>query len=134
MSEPPLRRGTGRRLLIVDDEPNVLAGMQSYLQPLGFRVDCARMKDEAEALLERTSYDCLIADLCLTPGRDPEGFEVIRFARAVSPRTRIVVLTALEGQDTAAESLRQGADLCLHKPQRLSEIVRIVNELVEPAG
>ncbi len=108
--------------------------MRRYLQDVGFRVDCAREPKEAEALLERSSYDFLIADICLTQGRGPDGLEVVGYARAVSPRTRIVVLTAIEDPAAEAEARRLGADLYLHKPVLLAEVVRLVNGLAKPAA
>ena len=125
---------TRPRLLIVEDEPNVLVGMQRYFQDVGFLVDCAREREEAETLLERVPYDCLIADLCLTRGRGPDGLGVVGLARATSPRTRIVVLTAFEGAEAEAEALRLGADLYLHKPMLLAEVVRMVNGLLQTAS
>ncbi len=125
---------TRPRLLIVEDEPNVLVGMQRYFQDVGFHVDCAREREEAETLLERVPYDCLIADLCLTRGRGPDGLGVVGLARTTSPRTRIVVLTAFEGAEAEAEALRLGADLYLHKPMLLAEVVRMVNGLLQTAS
>jgi DNA-binding response OmpR family regulator len=122
------------RLLIVDDEPNVLVGLQRYFQTVGFQVDCASERREAEALLWLVPYDCLIADLCLTQGHGPDGLELIGLAREASPRTRIVVVTAVEGSEVEAEAVRLGADLYLRKPMLLSEVVRLVNELLAAAS
>ena len=118
------------RLLIVDDEPSVLVGMGRYFQAVGFLVDCATEREEAEALLGHVAYDCLIADLRLTQGHGPDGLEVIGLARTVSLRTRIVVLTAVEDSETEAEAIRLGANLYLRKPVPLSEVARAMNELL----
>jgi DNA-binding response OmpR family regulator len=118
------------RLLIVDDEPSVLVGMQRYFQAVGFQVDCAGEREEAEALLGHVPYDCLIADLCLTQGHGPDGLDVISLARAASTRTRIVALTAVEGSATEEEALRLGADLYFRKPAPLSEVARAIGELL----
>jgi two-component system OmpR family response regulator len=119
-----------KRLLVVDDEEGILSGMQRYFQSSGYQVDCAREKEEAEALLAHIPYDCLIADLCLTTGHGPDGLAVIGHAREASPATRIVVLTAAESSDTEEEACRLGADVFLRKPTPLAEVGRVVAGLV----
>ena len=54
----------------------------------------AREREEAEALLAQHAYDGAIIDLCLTPAHGADGLHVVAYARARSPSTRIVVLTA----------------------------------------
>lgn len=120
-----------RRLLIVDDEESILGGMQRYFQARGYEVDCAREAEEAEALLDHTSYDCLVADLCLTTGHGPDGLGLVGHARALSPRIRILVLTAIEGTPTQAEAFRLGADAYLRKPTALAEVACVIGHLLE---
>lgn len=127
---PPPADGKRKRLLIVDDEQGVLVGMQRYFQSAGFLVDCAREREEAEALLDHVQYDCLIADLCLTEGHGPDGLDVIGLARTTSPRARIVVLTAVEGSATETAARRLGADLFFRKPTPLADLARAVNSLL----
>jgi DNA-binding response OmpR family regulator len=119
-----------KKLLVVDDEESILVGIQRYFQSDGYDVDCAREKEEAEALISHVAYDCLIADLCLTTGHGPDGLGVIGYAREASPTTRIVVLSAAESSDTEDEALRLGADVFLRKPTPLAEVGRVVAGLV----
>jgi DNA-binding response OmpR family regulator len=118
------------RLLLVDDEENVLTGMSRYFRQAGFHVDCARDRGEAEALLSRVSYDAAVVDLCLAPGRGPEGLEVIALVRTRCPASRIVVLTAYGSAENEVEARRRGADLCLQKPRPLLEIHQRLRELL----
>ncbi len=134
-----LQRGAGvdnasKRLLIVDDEPSILTGMQRFFVAAGYRVDCAVEREEAEALLDHVAYDCLIADLCLTTGHGPDGLALIGHARAISPRTRIVVLTAVQEGATETEARRLGTDAFLRKPAALGDVARVVGELVGAAS
>jgi two-component system OmpR family response regulator len=121
-----------KNLLLVDDEENVLVGMGRYFRLAGFHVDCARDREEAEALLSRTSYDAAIVDLCLSPGHGPEGMEIIGRVRARCPASRIVVLTAFGSAESQAEAQRRGADLCMQKPRPLLEIHQELRKLLEP--
>jgi two-component system OmpR family response regulator len=119
------------RLLLVDDEENVLIGMRRYFRLAGFHVDCARDQEEAEAFLSRGSYDGAIVDLCLWPGRGSAGLDVIGGMRKRCPATRIVVLTASGSSESQAEAHRRGADICLQKPRPLVEIHQELRRLLD---
>jgi DNA-binding response OmpR family regulator len=123
-----------KKLLLVDDEENVLIGMRRYFRAAGFHADCARDPDEAEAFLSQGSYDAAIVDLCLWPGRDSPGLDVIGEVRKRCPDTRIVVLTAYGSPESEAEAYRRGAHLCLQKPRPLVEIHEELRKLLDPGA
>jgi len=123
-----------KKLLLVDDEENVLVGMGRYFRLAGFHVDCARDQEEAEALLSRGSYDGAIVDLCLSPGRGPAGLDVIGGVRKRCPATRIVVLTAYGSPESQAEAHQRGADVCLQKPRPLAEIHQELGKLLDESA
>ena len=116
------------RILMVDDEAAILQAMASYFRGLGYEVDCARAREEAEGLLHDRRYACLIADLRLRAGHGSEGLELVAFARERWPETRLVVLTAYGSPAAENEARRLGADAFLHKPQPLPEVARVVAE------
>jgi two-component system OmpR family response regulator len=116
-----------KRLLLVDDEQNVLVGMGRKFRAAGFHVDTAAEREEAEALLASETYDGVIVDLSLTGGYGPEGFKVIVCARENCPRARVLVLTASGSAETRSEAFRLGADAFLQKPQPLDEIRRVLD-------
>lgn len=118
-----------KRLLLVDDEQNVLVGMTRYFRIAGFEVDCAREREEAQAMLSNCTYDAVLVDLSLTAGHGPDGFEVVKSARDYCPRARIVVLTALGSAEVQQEAFRLGADAFLQKPQPLDEILGAIDGL-----
>jgi two-component system OmpR family response regulator len=120
-----------KKLLLVDDEENVLVGMGRYFRLAGFHVDCARDQEEAEAFLSRASYDGAIVDLCLSPGPGRAGLDVIGGVRKRCPATRIVVLTASGSPESQAEAHRRGADVCLQKPRPLVEIHQELRKLLD---
>lgn len=125
----PSDRIVMRRLLIVDDEENVLLGMYRYFRMAGYRVDCAREREEAEALLAHHAYDCAIIDLCLSPAHSADGLHVVAYARACSPLTRIVVVTAYGSTAAEVEARTLEADSFLRKPRPMAELLEVVDGL-----
>lgn len=122
-----------KRILIVDDEESIRFAVKRYFTRMGFQVDCARELEEAEALATHTSYRVVIADLSLTDSGSTEGLEIVRFMRRSCPGARVIVLTAHGSPNIETEAYKRGADAFLHKPQRLQELAKIVDRLVETA-
>jgi DNA-binding response OmpR family regulator len=123
-----------KRLLIVDDEESILIGIRRFMRSRGYEVDCAREREEAEALVGHIAYDCVIADLCLTSGHGADGFGVLNCVQASAPGTPIVVLTALGSEETEAEARRLGANAFLRKPTPLDDVAAVVARLVGGAS
>jgi CheY-like chemotaxis protein len=122
---------SGAHILVVDDEVPILFAMREYFTPLGYRVDCAREREEAEALLAHTHYQVVIADLRLSGINSNEGLEILGFIQQRTTNTRIVVLTAYGSPQLEMEARRRGADAFLHKPKPLSEVAEVVARLLE---
>ena len=83
----------GRRLLVVEDEANIVEALSYVLQRAGFQVETVSDGDEALERLKRESYAAVVLDIMI-PGMN--GFEILRAVRA-DPRLvdlPIVVLTA----------------------------------------
>jgi DNA-binding response OmpR family regulator len=101
-----------KTILVVDDEPNIVALVRLYLEKDGFKVIAAGDGDEAIALHRRHGPDLVIVDLML-PGRD--GFDVCRAVRREAD-TPILMLTARSDDVDAIVGLELGADDYLTKP------------------
>lgn len=119
-----------KQLLIIDDEETILFSLKRYFAGLQFRVDAASELEEAEALVAHTSYDLVIADLSLTTRGSTEGLEILRFLRAKSPATKIIILTAYGTPALEREAIRRGADVMLSKPLRLPDLANVANQLL----
>lgn len=102
--------------------------MKEYFELLGYAVDRARNKGDAERLLADGQYQLVIADLRLSGTGGTEGLEIIDSLRG---RTRSILLTAFGSLDIEARARECGADAFLHKPQPLSRIAEIVAKLIE---
>jgi DNA-binding response OmpR family regulator len=101
-----------KRILVVDDEPNIVELLRLYLEKEGFAVIAARDGDEGLALHARHEPDLVVLDLML-PGID--GFEVCREIRRRGP-TPVLMLTARTDDVDAIVGLELGADDYVTKP------------------
>ena len=109
---PGRRLAAMKRILVVDDEPNIVELLRLYLEKEGFAVIAARDGDEGLALHARHDPDLVVLDLML-PGID--GFEVCREIRRRGP-TPVLMLTARTDDIDAIVGLELGADDYVTKP------------------
>lgn len=118
-----------KRILIVDDEPNIVISLEFILAQSGFETAVARDGDEALEELERFRPHLVLLDVMM-PRRD--GYEVCQTMRATAGQDlRIVMLTA-KGRDTeVAKGLAVGADAYVTKPFSTRELVDKVRTLLE---
>ena len=117
------------RVLIVDDEPNIVLALEFLMKQRGYETRVARDGDEALAEVERFRPDLVLLDVML-PRRD--GFEVCQKLRAAGwSELKIVMLTA-KGRDVEIEKgLALGADAYVTKPFSTAELVSRVADMLE---
>jgi two-component system OmpR family response regulator len=121
-----------QRLLLVDDEETILFALSQYFRGLSYRVDCAREREEAQALLSCVSYGCLVTDVRLSQAHGREGLELASFVYRSCASTRVVILTAYAGPDVEALSYVKGVDAILAKPIALETLADQIRRLVAP--
>ena len=118
------------KILIADDEPNIVVSLEYLMKREGFDVRVAPNGDEALAQVAEFAPDLLLLDVML-PRRN--GFEVCQQIRG-SPQWRdmkVVMLTA-KGRDTEMQKgLALGADAYITKPFATKELVARVKELLD---
>ncbi|MDF1577645.1 MAG: response regulator [Desulfurivibrionaceae bacterium] len=110
------------KVLLVDDEANILLSLQFLMQQEGYEVLVARNGDEAMAIARRHLPDLAILDVML-PG--PNGYEVCQAMRA-EPRLAglyILMLTAKSNPAEREKGLAMGADDYVSKPFSNKELV-----------
>lgn len=115
------------RLLVVEDEPDVLRAVVMFLREEGYLVDTA--EDGEEALYKGTvwEYDAIILDVML-PKRD--GWSVLAEIRNQKKSTPVLMLTARDAVKDRVRGLDTGADDYLVKPFELSELAARVRALI----
>ena len=121
------------RILIADDEPNIVASLEFLMRKCDYEVCVARDGDEALQLAETFRPDLVLLDVMM-PRRS--GFEVCRLLRenpALRPM-RIVMLSARGRDVEVGKGLALGADAYVTKPFSTKELVAKVRELLlQPA-
>jgi two-component system KDP operon response regulator KdpE len=108
-----------KRILVVDDEPQLLRAMQINLRAEGYAVTVASNGTEALHLAASNPPDVIVLDLGLP---DIDGADVIRGIRGWS-ELPIVVLSARQGSADKVEALDAGADDYVTKPFGLDELL-----------
>lgn len=104
-----------KRVLIVDDDVDLLKLYKQAFINASFEVDVASNIPEADKLASETKYDLIIADI-LFPGADIlPTIRLIRKPNAVNSKTPILVLTNLEHGEKTQKALEYGANECLFK-------------------
>ena len=111
------------RILIAEDEPNVLEFLTEALELAGHEVEGVGRGDEAAARIRANAYDVLLTDLRM-PGLD--GMRVLEIAREVQADLQVVILTAHGTVDTAVRALKLGAFDYLQKPVRGLDELRLM--------
>ncbi|MGE0812115.1 MAG: sigma-54-dependent transcriptional regulator [Vicinamibacterales bacterium] len=122
------------RVLIGDDQADVLEALRLLLKPEGYVVDTASSPAQVARALELKDYDVVLIDLNYS--RDTtsgeEGLDLLRRIRMADESLPVVVMTAWGSVDVAVEAMRRGARDFIQKPwdnERLLSIIRTQTEL-----
>ena len=116
------------RILVIEDNRDILANVLDYLQLKGFTVDCARDGLSGLHLAATEQYDLIVLDIML-PGID--GYQVCQRLREDAGReTPIIMLTARDALNDRLQGLNAGADDYLIKPFALSELVARIEAIL----
>jgi two-component system, OmpR family, response regulator len=125
---PPLARSSEQpRLLVVDDEPNILELLSATLRFSGFEVASASTGHEALAMAQSFKPDLLVLDVMM-PGID--GFDVARRLRAGGARTPVLFLTARDSDEDKITGLTIGGDDYVTKPFSLEEVIARIRSIL----
>ncbi len=121
------------RILIVDDEPNIVVPLQFLMEQNGYEVMVAQNGEEAVETLSERRPDLVLLDIML-PGMD--GYEVCEILRSNSEwkDIKIILLTAKGRNVNVAKGLALGADRYITKPFSNSDIVEAVKGLLTDAS
>lgn len=118
----------GYRVLVVDDEPDVLSFVKETLDANGFVCDCASTSRQALGMLRSLSYNLLITDIRLPDG---SGIEIIRIAREKHPYLVAIVITGFASIEGVKEAMDLGAMDYIPKPFSMKELLLAVRSVVK---
>ena len=109
-----------RRILIIEDEPDLVRGLRDALEFEGFDIISSGVGREGVKLARERGADLVLLDLMLP---DMNGFAVCEEIRAVSPLVPIIMLTARSQESDKIRGLEVGADDYVTKPFSVGELV-----------
>ncbi|MBT2685224.1 sigma-54 dependent transcriptional regulator [Bacillus sp. ISL-37] len=116
------------RLLVVDDEQDLLELLVRRLKRKGFDVDSGGTAEDALELVKKNEYDIGVYDIRL-PGMD--GIELLKETKKVQPDIEVLILTGHGTIDTAIEAMKVGAFDYITKPYNLSELELTIGKAAE---
>ena len=121
------------RILLADDQPDILEALQLLLKTEGYQVQCASSPAAVLAAVADTDFDTVLIDLNYardtTSGQ--EGLDLLARLMAEDPALPVVVMTAWASVDVAVEAMRRGARDFIEKPWDNARLVAIVRTQVE---
>ncbi|HEY8666851.1 MAG TPA: response regulator [Tepidisphaeraceae bacterium] len=123
----------GKRVLIVDDDSDIISSIQAAFEPTGAVIETASNGNKAVELAEKSQPDLVVLDMML-PGRS--GFLVLEKIKAKKPRGGkpfVIMITGNQGarHKMYAESL--GVSEYLHKPVKMDKLITTAERLLAPA-
>ena len=116
-----------RKILAVDDEPNILLSLEFLLEEEGFEVKTATDGEEALVLADSFGPDLVLLDVAM-PFKD--GNEVCRLLKGRADPPRVVMLTAKGQPLERKKGLEMGADAYVTKPFQSVELFDVIRSLL----
>jgi len=115
---------SGERVLVVEDDPSILAGLELNLSMEGYLVTTAEDGPVAVEIASRLDFDLVLLDVMLPR---MNGFEVLEAMRRRQPALPVIFLTARDAQGDKVLGLDRGADDYVTKPFSLPELFARIN-------
>lgn len=119
-------------ILVVDDEQEHAQVMCEALTRLGHKCDVTYSLAEAQAKLNRKTYDVIVTDLMMEGRKD--GLEVLRRAKTLTPPPPVLLVTAINDVPTSKQAMHEGAYDYITKPLDLEDFRTQVNRAAERAA
>lgn len=126
--EGDTKRLANRRVLIVDDDADILAVLKQAMQSEGALTQCVSDGNTAVHVCETDPPDLLLLDMML-PKRS--GFLVLERVKTQENPPLVIMVTANEGKRHQAYAETLGVDAYLHKPLRLEKLIAAAVDLFE---
>lgn len=121
-----------KKILIVDDEPNIVVSLEYLMKKEGFEVAVANDGDAALAMAADFRPDLVLLDVMMPK---KSGYEVCQQMRAdpLLAGIKVVMLTAKGRESEVAKGIALGADAYVTKPFSTKDLVARVKSMLEPA-
>ena len=118
------------KILLVDDEPNILLSLEFLMRKKGYQVFIARNGAEALELISKEKPDVIVLDIMMP---EVDGYEVCEYVKQSQEfrHIKVLFLTAKSKEEEIEKGYRAGADLYLTKPFSTKELTQRIAELSE---
>lgn len=115
-----------KKILIVDDEPNILLSLEYLLKKEGYRIFIARDGEEALGIVDEDLPDLVILDIMMPK---VDGYQVCAYIKKHFPAMKVIFLSAKNKEQDVQKGLNSGADLYLTKPFGTKDFVSRVKSI-----
>lgn len=122
----------GKRILLVDDDNDILTSLQAAFEPTGATIDVAANGNKAVELAEKNAPDLVVLDMML-PGRS--GFLVLEKIKAKKPRNSkpyVIMITGNQGARHKMFAETLGVNEYFNKPVKLDKLIASAEKLLTP--
>ncbi|MBU4478080.1 MAG: sigma-54 dependent transcriptional regulator, partial [Candidatus Omnitrophica bacterium] len=119
-----------RKILIVDDEKNVLSSFEKIMTQAGYEIFTAHSAEEGIAMAKQTELDLLIMDIKM-PGMS--GLEAFSKFKEVDAKMSIIIMTAYGTTETAIEAMQLGAYDYIIKPFEVPQMKELIERALHSA-
>ena len=116
------------KILIVDDEPELLQFLTRFFTRKGYQVDCSSSGEEAWKAIGETVYDLVITDLAL---QDISGIELLGRVRVADSALPFIIITGVGTIESAVEAIQKGAFHYITKPFKTQDIEILASRALE---
>jgi DNA-binding NtrC family response regulator len=116
------------KVLVIDDDPEMLDLTQYELQTRGYEVTTAKTGEEGLKLIGEHGVDVALTDLQLP---DIHGIELVGMLKDISPRTEIIMVTGYSSLNDAISAIKAGAFYFIEKPVEFEELSLLLEKAIE---
>ncbi len=118
-------------ILIVEDEESMREGLRDWLTEGGYKVETAKDGEDGLKIISDHDVALVLLDLRL-PGKN--GISVLREAKTIRPKLKVIIITAYPSSQTKAAALKEGAVDYLPKPFDLNDLEKLIQGTLLPAA
>jgi DNA-binding NtrC family response regulator len=111
------------KILLIDDDEQVLKSLGMLLESEGHEVTSIRDPEKAEEAVRQEDCDLLITDVRMSP---VDGIQLLRVAREAKPDVPTIVISAYTSEQTLKESMQFGCSAYIKKPFQIEEVLDAV--------
>lgn len=114
-------------ILIIDDEPLMRISITDALREEGYNIHSAASGSEGLVAIRGNAYDVIITDLRLP---EVDGMQILKTCKQVTPKSKILMITAYGSVETAVEAMKEGAYDYVTKPFSMDELIILVSRMI----